>query len=300
MRSSIPGFDMIDAALTPAVEEAGSPRRRGRGLGGVASASLLWLTLVVLACTFGSLAIHTNPNATDVAAAFAPPSARHWLGTDDLGRDELLRVLIGGRVTIGVGAVAAAVAMLIGSVYGAFCGYYGGWIDALLMRAVDVFMSVPTLFLLLFLAAMFHGNIVTLMLVIGVTSWLGPARLVRGEILSLKERPYVEAARSLGATDARIIFRHLIPNAFGTIATTTTFMVASAMLAETALSYLGIGVRAPTPSWGSLLSGAQSDIFARAYWLILPPGLAILLTVAALNFVGDAIRERNNDVAGVM
>ncbi len=197
--------------------------------------SLLWLVLIALTCVLGPLAIHANPDATDVAAAFAPPSARHWLGTDYLGRDELLRVLVGGRVTIGVGAVAATVAMMIGGIYGAFCGYYGGWIDALLMRAVDVFMSVPTLFLLLFLAAMFHANIVTLMLVIGVTSWLGPARLVRGEILSLKERPYVEAARSMGATDARIIFRHLLPNAFGTIATTTTFMVAGAMLAETAL-----------------------------------------------------------------
>ncbi|MHB8146708.1 MAG: ABC transporter permease [Vulcanimicrobiaceae bacterium] len=285
---------MIDAAITPAVEEAELPRRHGRRFGGVASASLLWLAFVVLACALGPLAIHANPNATDVAAAFAPPSAQHWLGTDDLGRDELLRVLVGGRVTIAVGAVAAAVAMVIGSVYGALCGYYGGWIDALLMRAVDVFMSVPTLFLLLFLAAIFHGNIATLMLVIGVTSWLGPARLVRGEILTLKERLYVEAARSIGATDARIIFRHLIPNAFGTIVTTTTFMVASAMLAETALSYLGIGVRAPTPSWGNLLSGAQSDIFARAYWLILPPGLAILLTVAAFNFAGDAIRERSS------
>jgi peptide/nickel transport system permease protein len=182
--------------------------------------------------------------------------------------------------------------MVIGTIYGAISGYYGGWFDTLLMRIVDVLLSIPTLFLLLFLAAMFHGSLVALMLVIGATSWLGPARLVRGEVLTLKERLFVEAARSIGAGDRRIIFRHVVPNAVGTIITTTTFMIASAMLAETALSYLGIGVRAPTPSWGNLLSSAQSDIFAGAWWLILPPGFAILFSVCAFNFIGDWMRER--------
>jgi peptide/nickel transport system permease protein len=209
-----------------------------------------------------------------------------------LGRDELARLLAGGQITVSVGAIAALVAMSIGTVYGAISGYYGGWLDTLLMRIVDVFLSIPTLFLLLFLAAMFQGNLLTLMIVIGVTSWLGPARLVRGEVLTLKERLYIEAARSIGAGDRRIIFRHVVPNATGTIITTTTFTIASAMLAETALSYLGIGVRAPTPSWGNLLSSAQSDIFAGAWWLILPPGFAILLTVCAFNFLGDWLRER--------
>jgi peptide/nickel transport system permease protein len=139
---------------------------------------------------------------------------------------------------------------------------------------------------------MFHGSLLALMLVIGATSWLGPARLVRGDVLTLKERLFVEAARSIGAGDRRIIFRHVVPNAIGTIITTTTFMIASAMLAETALSYLGIGVRAPTPSWGNLLSSAQSDLFAGAWWLILPPGFAILLSVCAFNFIGDWLRER--------
>ncbi len=225
--------------------------------------------------------------------------AVHWLGTDGLGRDELARLSIGGRITLSVGAVAAIVAMVVGTTYGALAGYYGGWFDNALMRIVDVFLAIPTLFLLIVLAAMFSGNIFTLMLVIGLTSWLGPARLVRGEVLTLKERLYVEAARSVGANDGRIIFRHVVPNAFGTIVTTTTFMIASAMLAETALSYLGIGVRAPMPSWGNLLSSAQSDIFAGAYWLILPPGLAILITVCALNFIGDWLRERQeSSVAG--
>jgi peptide/nickel transport system permease protein len=162
------------------------------------------------------------------------------------------------------------------------------------MRLVDVFLSIPTLFLLLFLAALFHGNLVTLMIVIGATSWLGPARLVRGEVLTLRERLFVEAARAIGDGDARIIFRHVVPNAFGTIITTTTFMVATAMLAETALSYLGIGVQPPTPSWGNLLTTAQSDLFAGAWWLILPPGLAILITVCAFNFVGDWLRDRGD------
>ncbi len=213
------------------------------------------------------------------------------LGTDALGRDELARLLVGGRISLTVGAVAALVAMVIGTVYGALSGYYGGTLDQLMMRIVDVLMSVPTLFLLLFLAAMFNGSLLVLILVIGATSWLGPARLVRGEVLTLRERLYVEAARSAGAGDARIIFRHVVPNAFGTIVTTTTFMVATAMLAETALSYLGIGVRAPDPSWGNLLTSAQSDIFAGAWWLLLPPGLALLLSVCAFNFVGDWLRE---------
>ncbi len=255
-------------------------------------ASVTWLLLVVLICWAAPPLLWVRSDLTNVAFAYAAPGSGHLLGTDALGRDELARLLVGGRITLSVGAIAAAVAMLIGTAYGAISGYYGGWLDALLMRVVDVFLSVPTLFLLLFLAAMFHGSLLTLMLVIGATSWLGPARLVRGEVLTLKERLYVEAARSIGAADARIIFRHLIPNAAGTVVTTTTFMVANAMLAETALSYLGIGVRAPTPSWGNLLSGAQSDIFAGAWWLILPPGFAILLSVCAFNFLGDWLRER--------
>jgi peptide/nickel transport system permease protein len=264
---------------------------KGPRLTGAAIVSAGWVVFAVCACVIGPFAMHAHPDSVNVIDSYAAPSGAHLLGTDSLGRDELARLLAGGRVTLSVGAVAALVAMFIGAVYGAVSGYYGGAADTLLMRLVDVFLSVPTLFLLLFLAAMFNGNLLTLMLVIGVTSWLGPARLVRGEVLTLKERLYVEAARSVGAGNGRIIFRHVLPNALGTIVTTTTFMVASAMLAETALSYLGIGVRAPMPSWGNLLSRAQSDIFAGAWWLILPPGLAILITVSALNFLGDWLRE---------
>lgn len=254
--------------------------------------SIGWITFIVLACVAGPFVLHIDPRVVDVTHAYAAPYGQHWFGTDGLGRDELARLLAGGRITLLVGAVAALVAMLIGTVYGALSGYYGGWFDTLCMRVVDVLMSVPTLFLLLFLAALFHGSIPMLIVVIGVTSWLGPARLVRGDVLSLKERLYVESARAAGAGDARIIFRHVVPNAFGTIVTTTTFTIAASMLAETALSYLGIGVRAPNPSWGNLLSSAQSDIFAGAWWLILPPGFAILFSVCAFNFLGDWLRER--------
>lgn len=267
-------------------------------LTGVARFGFIWIALAVFACAFVPLLFGLDANAPDVANAYAGPTWSHWLGTDALGRDELARLLVGGRITLAVGAIAATVAMIIGTIYGALAGYYGGLMDAALMRLVDVFLSIPTLFLLLFLAALFHGNVVTLMIVIGVTSWLGPARLVRGEVLTLKERLFVEAARSIGADDARIIFRHVVPNAFGTIVTTTTFMVATAMLAETALSYLGIGVQSPTPSWGNLLTSAQSDLFAGAWWLILPPGFAILLTVCAFNFVGDWLRDSRD--AGVV
>lgn len=283
---------MTEAAIVLQVDEAPAPARRRARLSGIAWASLLWVLFIVLACVIGPALLGVNANTTDVAHAYAAPTAQHLLGTDGLGRDELVRLLVGGRITLSVGAIAALVAMVIGTVYGALSGYYGGVVDTVLMRVVDVFLAIPTLFLLLFLAAMFHGNLFSLMIVIGVTSWLGPARLVRGEVLTLKERLYVEAARSIGAGDRRIIFGHVVPNAAGTIITTTTFMIASAMLAETALSYLGIGVRAPMPSWGNLLSGAQSDIFAHAWWLILPPGLAILISVTAFNFLGDWLRER--------
>lgn len=287
---------MTEAAIVLPVDEAEAPalKRRHARLSGIAWVSVVWLAFIVIACAAGPALIGINPDVTDVAHAYAAPNAQHLLGTDNLGRDELTRLLVGGRISLSVGAIAALVAMIIGTVYGAMAGYYGRWLDTLLMRIVDVFLAIPTLFLLLFLAAMFHGNLLTLMIVIGVTSWLGPARLVRGEVLTLKERLYVEAARSIGAGDRRIIFRHVVPNAVGTIITTTTFMIASAMLAETALSYLGIGVRAPMPSWGNLLTGAQSDIFAQAWWLILPPGLAILITVTALNFLGDWLRERGD------
>lgn len=257
----------------------------------LAVASVAWIVLVTTVCIAYPAMTHQNGLLTDVAHSYAAPSAQHVLGTDGLGRDEFVRVLLGGRVSLSVGVVAALVAMLIGTSIGAIAGYCGGVVDALLMRLVDVCLSIPTLFLLLFLAAMFHGSILALVAVIGATSWLGPARLVRGEVLTVKERLYVDAARALGAGDARILWRHVIPNAAGTIITTTTFMIANAMLAETALSYLGIGVRAPAPSWGNLLSSAQSDVFAGAYWLILPAGLAILFSVTALNFAGDWFRE---------
>ena len=270
-------------------------RQRFASVGAMTWAAASWVMLVVLACVVAPWIFHLQPQTVDVVHAYASPSIAHWLGTDGLGRDELARLLEGGRVTLAVGAIAALVAMVIGTTYGAIAAYYGGIFDAILMRTVDVFLAVPTLFLLLFLAAMFHGSLTILMIVIGVTSWLGPARLVRGEVLSLKERLYVESARAIGAGDRRIIFRHVVPNAFGTIVTTTTFTIAAAMLAETALSYLGIGVRSPMPSWGNLLSSAQTDIFAGGWWLVLPPGLAILITVCSLNFIGDWLREGTRD-----
>lgn len=271
--------------------EEQQPRRRRIKITAAAAISAAWVLVAILACAFGPLVLKLNPLVTDVAHAYAVPGGTHLLGTDGIGRDELARLLAGGRITLAVGAIAALVAVFIGTVYGAIAGFYGGAVDLLLMRVLDVCMSIPTLFLLIFLAALFPGSILTLMLVIGGTSWLGTARLVRGEVLTLKERLYVEAARAIGASDLRVLFLHIVPNAFGTIVTTTTFMIATAMLSETALSYLGIGVRAPTPSWGNLLSSAQSDIFAGAYWLIVPPGLAILITVCALNFLGDWLRE---------
>ncbi len=286
---------MTEAAIVLPIDEASEPPHKRRiRVTTIAGVSLIWIAVVAVACAAGPAILHVDAYTTNVAHAYDAPSAAHLLGTDGLGRDELARLFVGGRITLSVGIVAALVAMIIGTVYGAISGYYGRWVDTLLMRIVDVLLSIPTLFLLLFLAAMFQGSLAALMIVIGATSWLGPARLVRGEVLTLKERLYVEAARSIGAGDRRIIFRHVVPNALGTVITATTFMIASAMLAETALSYLGIGVREPVPSWGNLLSSAQSDIFAGAWWLILPPGFAILFSVCAFNFVGDWLRERED------
>ena len=218
------------------------------------------------------------------------PSIRHILGTDDLGRDILSRILYGGRVSLSVAVVAVAVAVTLGILIGAIAGYYGGIVDEIIMRFTDVMLSFPSIFLILIIQSVLTPNIYNVMIVIGATSWMGIARLVRGEFLTLKEREFVEAARAIGASDFRIIFRHILPNSWAPVIVAGTLGMAGAILTESALSFLGLGVQPPTPSWGNMLMDSQTYLID-APWMAVIPGLFIILAVLSLYFVGEALRE---------
>ncbi|KIH76636.1 peptide/nickel transport system permease protein [Geoalkalibacter ferrihydriticus] len=231
-----------------------------------------------------------DPAHIDITLALLPPSWAHPLGTDDLGRDVLARILFGARISLLVGFVAVGIATLIGIVLGALSGYYGRWTDSVIMRFVDIMLCFPTFFLILAVIAFLEPSIWNIMIIIGLTGWMGVARLVRAEFLSLRERDFVQAARALGASDGRIIFRHLLPNALSPVLVSATLGVAGAILTESALSFLGIGVQPPTPSWGNMLiSGKQT--LGTAWWLSVFPGVAILLTVLGYNLLGEGIRD---------
>jgi peptide/nickel transport system permease protein len=231
-----------------------------------------------------------DPDALDLYHVLMPPSAAHWFGTDELGRDVFTRVVYGARISLKVGFVAVGIAVAVGTLVGLLAGFYGGAVDGLLMRLVDIMLCFPTFFLILAVIAMLEPSIWYIMIIIGLTGWMGVARLVRAEVLSLRERDFVQAARALGASDARIIFRHILPNALSPVLVSATLGVAGAILTESALSFLGIGVQPPTPSWGNILTSGK-DYIEFAWWLSLFPGLAILVTVLAYNLVGEGIRD---------
>jgi len=231
-----------------------------------------------------------DPGKTDVSLKLKPPSFQHYLGTDQLGRDVFSRMLYGSRISLSVGFVAVGISILIGILVGAMAGYKGGWVDSLLMRFVDIMLSFPSFFLILTVVAILRPNIYNVMIVIGITSWEGTARFVRAEFLSLRERDYVQAARSLGVKDRRIIFRHILPNALAPVFVTASLGVASAILVEAGLSFLGFGVQPPAPSWGNILTEGRTYIFD-AWWLTVFPGLAILITVLSFNLFGEGLRD---------
>jgi peptide/nickel transport system permease protein len=231
-----------------------------------------------------------DPNLIDLKQVLMPPSPAHYLGTDTLGRDVLSRIIFGSRVSLKVGFVAVGLATVIGLFIGALAGYYGGWVDSALMRLVDLMLCFPTFFLILAVIAVLEPSIWNIMAVIGLTSWMGVARLVRAEFLSLREREFVTAARALGAGDARLILRHMLPNALAPVMVSATLGVAGAILTESALSFLGLGVQPPTPSWGNILTAGKDNIEI-AWWLSVFPGLAILVTVMSYNLLGEGIRE---------
>jgi peptide/nickel transport system permease protein len=231
-----------------------------------------------------------DPNHIDLKQVLMAPSQAHLLGTDTLGRDVFSRIIFGSRVSLKVGFVAVGLATLIGLLVGALAGYYGGWVDSALMRLVDLMLCFPAFFLILAVIAVLEPSIWNIMAVIGLTSWMGVARLVRAEFLSLREREFVTAARALGAGDVRLILRHMLPNALAPVMVSATLGVAGAILTESALSFLGLGVQPPTPSWGNILTAGKDNIEI-AWWLSVFPGLAILITVMSYNLLGEGIRE---------
>ncbi len=231
-----------------------------------------------------------DPNLIDVDHILMPPSLAHLFGTDDLGRDVFTRMLYGAGISLKVGFVAVGIAVLIGVVLGALAGYYGGWVDLIVMRIVDIMLCFPSFFLILAVIAFLEPSIFNIMAVIGLTSWMGITRLVRAEFLSLKERDFVLAQKALGASNVRIIFRHILPNAMAPVLVAATLGIAAAVLTESALSFLGIGVQPPTPSWGNILTQGK-NVLGVAWWLSFFPGMAILITVLGYNLLGEGIRD---------
>lgn len=231
-----------------------------------------------------------DPGQIDLKNVLTAPSVNHLFGTDQLGRDVLSRMIWGARISLKVGFAATGVAIIIGTLLGAVAGYYGGWIDAIIMRFVDIMLCFPTFFLILAVIAFLEPSIWNIMVIIGLTGWMGVTRLVRADFISLKERDFVQAARVIGAGDLRIIFVHILPNAMASILVAATLGIAGAILTESALSFLGIGVQPPTPSWGNILTAGKDNIDI-AWWLSLYPGLAILITVVGYNLLGEGIRD---------
>lgn len=256
-----------------------------------------FLLVLYLLAALGPTITPYDPNAVDIRATHQRPNATHWLGTDENGRDVFSRAIVGARASLTVGLTAMIVAIGIGVVVGGVAGYFGGLLDAVLMRITDGLLAIPTFFLALIVVAVFRPTFVNLILVIGVTSWMTAARVVRSEVLRYRARDFVLAARALGASDARILWRHVLPHAVPSVVVAATLGVAQAILLESALSYLGLGIQPPTASWGNMLSNAQAYLWDNP---LLPfyPGLLILLSVLAYNFLGDALRDAFDPQSG--
>ncbi|MBI3942219.1 MAG: ABC transporter permease [Chloroflexi bacterium] len=253
---------------------------------------LFLLIIMVVFAVFAPIFTTYTYSAQDLKNFRMGPSASHILGTDTFGRDVWTRLLYGGRVSLQVGIVAVGIYEFIAIILGSLSGYYGGWIDNLIMRAVDVVLTFPTLMVIIFMVAILGPSLLNVMVAIGILGWPGPTRLVRGQILSIREMDYVMAARSLGIPDRRIIFRHVLPGVFPPLIVHATFGVAVAILLEAGLSFLNLGIQPPEASWGNMLSAAQElVILEQMPWLWFPPGLAIMLAVLSINFIGDGLRD---------
>jgi oligopeptide transport system permease protein len=287
----------VTAATPPTTAAAGptrdlwsdARRRLGRNRAAVAAA---WLLALAAAACFAApwLPGLPDPTAQDLALGATAPSAAHGLGTDELGRDLLARLLHGGRISLLVGMVGTLVSLLVGVTWGAVAGYVGGKLDEFMMRVVDVLYALPTIFLVILLLVFFSRSLLMLFVALGLVQWLTMARIVRGQVLSLKRQTYVEAARALGASGRSVVFRHIVPNTLGPVVVYATLTVPAVILQEAFLSFLGLGVQPPDASWGTLIAdGAR--VMALFPWLVVFPGLALSLTLLAFNFLGDGLRD---------
>jgi peptide/nickel transport system permease protein len=258
----------------------------------IAMAGLVVLVILTIGAIGAPVIARQDPYKVDLSSYRKPPNRSHILGTDAAGRDVFTRLLYAGRVSLSVGLVAVAIYTAIGMTLGAVAGYLGGWVDGLAMRLADVFLSFPSLIIIITMVAVLGPSIWNLMLAIGLLGWPPIARLLRGDLLSLREREFVTAARAIGAPGWRIIVRHLLPNALAPIIVAATFGIARAILLEAGLSFLGLGVPLPTASWGNMLTDAQSlTVLSTMWWLWIPPGLMIALAVLSINFIGDGLRD---------
>jgi peptide/nickel transport system permease protein len=259
----------------------------------LALASLGMLVFIVLFCFVGPLIYHTDQVHTNLSQSLCPPSAAHPLGCDNVGYDQLGRLMVGGQTSLEVGFAAAIVAVIIGTLYGAFSGFIGGPVDSFLMRIVDAGLSIPYIMVVVILSVVFHPDKLIMIFIIAVFYWLAVARLVRGETLSLRTREYVQAVRVMGGGRSRAVVRHIVPNAIGTIIVQTTFAIADSIIILASLGFLGLGVQPPATDWGDMLSGGLNYLQSGTnyWWLIYPAGIAIIVTCIAFNFIGDALRD---------
>ena len=293
-----PGAVTVESAAATGGLPAGRPKSMLR-LGGavflqnrLAIVGLVVIVLFLLFCFLGPSFYHTDQIHTDLSNTTLPPGSGRPLGTDEQGHDELGRLMYGGQTSLEVGFAAAAIATVVGSLWGAISGFFGGFVDTLLMRIVDGLLAIPTLFLLIFLVSIVaRTDVMTLIFVLGLTAWLVPARLVRGEALSLRVREYVQAVRVMGGSSWRSVFRHILPNVAGTVIVNATFQVADAILLISYLGFLGLGIQTPATDWGNMLNNGSAYVGPNYWWLIYPPGIAIILVVTAVNFVGDGLRD---------
>ena len=256
----------------------------------VALVALIVFGLIIMYSAAGPLLSSYSFSKTDLRARLLAPSSEHYFGTDELGRDIALRIMVGGRVSLLVGFSVSLVSLLIGVTIGATSGYFGGGLDSVLMRFTDIMLSIPSLPLLLILSRYGGGSVLSIILILSVFSWMGLARIVRGTILSIKQRDFVEAARMTGARNGRIVLRHILPSTLAPVIVNATLTLGFAIIAESSLSYLGLGVQPPTPTWGQMLIGAQ-QYMESAPWLSLIPGMFLFVTLLCINFLGDGLRD---------
>jgi len=250
------------------------------------------IAVIVIMAVFAPIVARHDPNAIDLINLLSPPSRAHWLGTDVQGRDVWARLVYGARVSLGVGIVSQSIAVSLGITFGLLAGYYRGWIDELVMRLADVTLAFPTLLLLIAMSAALQPSMGVVFVTIGVVGWAGMARLVRGQVLVVRDLEYVQASHALGARDPRIMLRHILPNVVGPVVIAATLGIAGAIMAEAALSFLGLGIQPPTASWGSMIAdGRDLDQLRNAPWTSLAPGLAIGAAVLGFNLLGDALRD---------